>query len=100
VREWKSVSPTKDCQIATRSHVRDTPPMSIDRASFGHALDALRDAGQHRGAAVAELGRELGLRSKEASLLDAGRALKEAQSRGAVTLSEGTKGGRTPPLSQ
>mgnify|MGYP001032258734 CR=1 FL=1 len=95
VREWRSISPTKDCGIAARSNVRDTPPMSIDRASLGHALDALRDAGQHRGAAVAELARELGLRSKEASLLDAGRALKEAQNRGAVTISEGTKGGRT-----
>ena len=57
-------------------------------------MDALRDAGQHRGAAVAELARELGLRSKEASLLDTGKALKEAQSRAAVTISEGTKGGR------
>lgn len=94
VRQWKSVSPTKDCQIATRSHVRDTPPVGIDRANLGRALDALRDAGQHRGAAVVELARELGLRSKEASLLDVGKALKEAQNRGVVTISEGTKGGR------
>lgn len=95
VREWRSVSPTKDCQIAARSNVRDTPPLSIDRAGLGCALDALRDAGQYRGAAVAELARELGLRSKEASLLDVGKALREAINRGAVTISEGTKGGRT-----
>lgn len=94
VREWKSVSPTKDCGIAARSNVRDTPPHGIDRGHLDRALDALRDAGQHRGAAVAELARELGLRSKEASLLDAGRALKEARNRAAVTISAGTKGGR------
>lgn len=95
VREWKSVSPTKDCQIATRSHVRDTPPHGIERGHLDRALDALRDAGQSRGAAVAELTRELGLRSKEASLLDVGKALKEAENRAAVTISKGTKGGRT-----
>lgn len=94
VREWRSVSPTKDCQIPERSHVRDTPPQGIERDGLGRALDALRDAGQHRSAAVAELARELGLRSKEASLLDAGKAFKEAENRGVVTISEGTKGGR------
>lgn len=94
VREWKSVSPTKDCGIAARSNIRDTPPLSIEREQLGRALDALRDAGRHRGAAVVELARELGLRSKEASLLDVGKALKEAQNRGVVTISEGTKGGR------
>ena len=41
-----------------------------------------------------ELARELGLRSKEASLLDARAALAEAQQRGALTISDGTKGGR------
>lgn len=95
VREWRSISPTKDCGIAARSNVRDTPPHGIERGHLDRALDALRDAGQHRGAAVAELARELGLRSKEASLLDAGKALKEAQNRAAVTILEGTKGGLT-----
>lgn len=95
VREWKSVSPTKDCGIAARSNVRDTPPLGIEREQLGRALDALREAGQERGAAVAELARELGLRSKEASMLDAVRALREAENRGAVTISQGTKGGRT-----
>jgi hypothetical protein len=94
VREWKSVSPTKNCQIATRSHVRDTPPHGIEREQLGRALDALREAGQERGAAAADLARELGLRSKEASLLDTVKALQQAQNRAAVTISEGTKGGR------
>lgn len=95
VREWKSISPTKDCGIPQRSHVRDTPPMGIERgAELGCALDALRTAGQHRSAAVVELARELGLRTKEASLLDASRAFKEAHKTGAVTILKGTKGGR------
>lgn len=95
VREWRSISPTKDCQIAARSNVRDTPPKGIDRASLDRALDALRNAGQERGAAVADLARELGLRSKEASLLNTVTALQQAQNRAVVTVSEGTKGGRT-----
>lgn len=41
-----------------------------------------------------ELCRELGLRSKEASLIDARAALAEAQERGAITVDAGTKGGR------
>lgn len=94
VREWRSISPTKDCQIAARSNVRDTPPMGIDRASLDRALDALRNAGQERGAAAADLARELGLRSKEASLLDTVKALQQAQNRAAVTITAGTKGGR------
>lgn len=99
VREWKSISPTKDCGIQQRRHVRDTPPMGIERgAELSRALHALRDAGQHRGAAVVELAREFGLRTKEASLLDASRALKEAQKRGAVTILNGTKGGRQRKL--
>ena len=96
VRDWRSVSPTKDCQIPARSNVRNTAPMGIERgAELGRALDALRAAGQERGAAIAELTRELGLRSKEASLLDASKALREAQNRGVVAITEGTKGGRT-----
>lgn len=47
-----------------------------------------------RAAAVAGLAHELGLRSKEAALLNAQSALKEAQTRGIVKVSDGTKGGR------
>ena len=43
---------------------------------------------------MVELCRELGLRSKEASLIDARAALAEAKERGAVTVDAGTKGGR------
>jgi integrase len=51
---------------------------------------------------VAVLARELGLRSKEAALLNAHKALQEARERGRMTIVDGTKGGRprTVPVLQ
>ena len=92
-KSWQSVSPTRDCGIAERSLVRATPVLTA-REPLSVALDALRATGNFRGAAVAELAREFGLRSKEASLLNAHSALKEAQSKGYISVSRGTKGGR------
>ena len=92
--DWQSISPTKDCNISERSAVRQDAPGALDRGSYGRAVEAVRDEVGERAAAVVELARELGLRSKEASLLDARGALAEAQERGAVTISDGTKGGR------
>lgn len=93
-KNWESVSPTRECGIAERSLVRDTPVLT-QREPLSVALHALREAGDYRGAAVAELARELGLRSKEAALLNAHSALKEAQTKGHVSISSGTKGGRS-----
>lgn len=95
VRYWPSVSPTRDCNIPERNNVREEPPRGIDRVHLVRAITALRLAGLQRGAAVAELARELGLRSKEASLLNTVVALKDAQSRKRVVISEGTKGGKS-----
>ena len=92
--EWKSVSPTKDCGIDQRSHVRQDAPGALDRDAVGRAVDAVRAEVGERAAAVVELARELGLRSKEASLIDARAAMAEARERGAVTVDAGTKGGR------
>lgn len=92
--EWRSVSPTKDCGIAQRSAVRENAPGALDRAAYSRAVDAVRAEVGERAGAVVELGRELGLRSKEASLLDARAALTEAQERDHVTIRDGTKGGR------
>ena len=92
--DWKSVSPTKDCSISERSQVRQDAPGALDRTAYSRALDAVRAEVGERAAAVVELARELGLRSKEASLLDARAALAEASERGAVTITEGSKGGR------
>ena len=92
--DWKSVSPTKDCSISERSQVRQDAPGALDRTAYSRALDAVRAEVGERAAAVVELARELGLRSKEASLLDARGALAEAREHGAVTVDAGTKGGR------
>ena len=91
---WKSVSPTKDCGIDQRSAIREDAPGALDRSAYGRAIEAVREQMGGRAAAVVELARELGLRSKEASLLDARAALAEASARGTVTVTEGSKGGR------
>lgn len=91
-KSWESVSPTRDCGIAERSLVR-TEPVLTQREPLSVALHSLRESGDYRGAAVAELARELGLRSKEAALLNAHDALKQAE-KGYISVIEGTKGGR------
>lgn len=91
--KWASISPTKDCGIPQRSAVRDDAPGAVDRSTYNLALGNVRDQVGDRAAAVVELARELGLRSKEASLLDAKAALVEAETSGAVSIYEGTKGG-------
>ena len=90
--EWKSVSPTKDCGIDQRSHVREDAPGALDREAVSRAVEAVRAEVGERAGAVVELCRELGLRSKEASLIDARAALAEAKERGAVSVDAGTKG--------
>lgn len=91
---WLSVSPTNDCGIEKRSHVRRIPPTGLDREVLQRALDAVRAAGLDRGAAIAELARDLGLRSREAALLDAGAALRWAERHEHLVIVAGTKGGR------
>lgn len=100
--KWQSVSPTKDCGIQNRSHVRQDAPGALDRPAYGRALDAVRWQMGERVGAIVELARELGLRSKEASLIDARGALAQARASGFVTVSEGTKGGlsRQAPVSE
>lgn len=88
--EWKSVSPTRECRIDQRSATRETPPTGLDRASLDQGLAALNE----RDRAIVELAREFGLRTKEASLLNAQGALREAQTCGTISVSDGTKGGR------
>lgn len=88
--EWQSVSPTKQCGIEQREYARQIAPGGIDRERISAALETLPP----RAAAVVELCRELGLRSKEASLINAKAAFKEASKTCIATISEGTKGGR------
>lgn len=95
--QWVPISPTSstECGIAKRTHVRIVPPTGLNRDHLQRTLSRL-DA---RGYAITSLARELGLRSKEASLLDAVSALNEAVKTGAVTIEHGTKGGRSRTFS-
>ncbi|MBL1261772.1 MAG: integrase domain-containing protein [Thiotrichaceae bacterium] len=86
------VSPAE--RVGERSHVRHEAPMGLARERLQHATSNLHHRGEPRVAAVAELTRELGLRFREASLLDARSALQQAEHRGAVNITAGTKGGR------
>lgn len=94
VRTWKSLSPTKDCQIEQRCFVRQDPPASTDPRAFQRAIESLRQRGLVRQAVIAQLARHFGLRSKEASLFSAKVALRQAMAEQVVRVSEGTKGGR------
>ena len=86
------VSPTKDCGIPERSNTREHP--TVGQAKAAEGIQALRNQNMERPASLAELARDFGLRAEEASLLNAKHALHEAQERGVVTVSYGTKGGR------
>ena len=55
---------------------------------------SLRAAGHERVAAVVQLARDLGLREREASMLDVRAALREATPCGCVNITAGTMGGR------
>lgn len=100
--EWQSVGPVSDCHLSQRSSIRITVPGALDRERFENALAALRGSDTERGVVIAELARALGLRSKEASLLDARAAFRQAQETGYVCVTLGTKGGsaRNVPVNQ
>ncbi len=80
--------------LGRRSTVRSSVPGGMDRAQVKVAADTLTATGKQRVAAVALLCRELGLRRREASLLDVRLAHHQAAQLGRVNIVAGTKGGR------
>lgn len=92
--KWNRISATKDCNIPNRCFMRQNAPGSLNRSAYSCAATAVYFIIGARAGATIELMRELGLRSKEASLLDSRRALKQAEMTGNVTIIYGTKGGR------
>ena len=80
--------------VGKRTHIRTSPPAGLDRQLVRQCADQLRQNGHERIASVVELARELGLRLREASMLDARAALRQASRQGAVNITAGTKGGR------
>lgn len=94
-QRWQPVTGRAE-GLTHRDNVRKSPTTSKEQL-----LQAQVDMPEHA-AIVADLARELGLRSKEASLLNARAALKEAEEKSLVTIVDGTKGGRprTVPVTQ
>lgn len=80
--------------VGNRTNVRETAPEGLDRSRVTTAASDLRQHGVNRVAAVVELARDLGLRFREASLLDVRAALKQANELSRINVTEGTKGGR------
>jgi hypothetical protein len=68
-------------------------PFNIDLLPF-NSLNSISVYFGERAAAIVSLCRELGLRSKEASLANARKLLSEALSKNEITVIGGTKGGR------
>lgn len=90
---WITVSATDDCGIPMRNGIRHEAPIALDRSTYEKALAIVAKKFGAKGRAIVELCREWGLRSKEASLLDAKKAVAEAENRGWITITKGTKGG-------
>ena len=80
--------------LGRRSGVRAQAPAGLERDQLKQAIGALAAAGRERVAAVALLCRELGLRRREACLLDLRLAKLQAVRMGRVNVIAGTKGGR------
>ena len=78
---------------AKRCHVRTELP-ELSRKKLSAVQQALCDQGHDRIAALLGLCRELGLRSREAALLDCQKALVQAEENGLIDIERGTKGGR------
>jgi hypothetical protein len=64
--------------VGQRRLVRSEAPAGLDRDAVRQCADHLRSAGYEQVAAVVELAREFGLRLREASMLDAKAALRQA----------------------
>lgn len=94
-RSWRTVKPVADCGIARRVAVRKFAPSGMDDADVQSAVEDMQSKGQTAAAAVTLLAKSLGLRLKEASLLDAAKALRQAEMHGSIDVTDGTKGGRS-----
>lgn len=81
-------------QVGHRSNVRMTEPVTFEKARLADPIHQLHKSGQVRVALIAELARTFGLRFREASLLNARQAIREAERSGRINITQGTKGGR------
>ena len=87
--KWESVSPGSDCGIQKRIYI---PTENKAMTDTDHAT--AQSLSGNRISALLGLQRAFGLRFEESSLLNAKAALKEANTKGFITVKDGTKGGR------
>lgn len=80
--------------VGARTFVRKVPPTGIDTSAVNRAAVYLNNNGEQALGAVLLLCRNLGLRFREASILNISVALRQAQRKGVVRIEKGTKGGR------
>jgi hypothetical protein len=80
--------------VGHRNDIRQQAPKSLNHDRVDALVQRLNRNGERRIALIAELARTLGLRFREASLLDTRQALREALRERRVNICEGTKGGR------
>lgn len=85
--KWTPVT-GREVSLERRTRTRTTK--TVTRKQSSKAIEQLSP----RTAAIANLARELGLRSKEASLINAKKALADATNKSFVAIEAGTKGGR------
>ncbi|EMA3788631.1 TPA: integrase domain-containing protein [Vibrio cholerae] len=83
------VDPVSEGGLPKRSGIA-TGDRSVSDVSHNAAMEAASE----RLGALLELQRNFGLRFEESAKLDAARALREAEKTGAVSIKDGTKGGR------
>ena len=82
--------PVTGREVNLQRRQRTRTSETVTREQSSHAIAQLSP----RTAVIASLARELGLRSKEASLINAKKALAEATDKSFVAIEAGTKGGR------
>ena len=80
--------------VGERTHVRTHIPNTLKRDELNQALSILESKKDHPLWLVVSFCREFGLRFKEASLLNARTALRQAKAHQRINITEGTKGGR------
>lgn len=92
--QWKTVRPSKDCDIERRKYIpKESKALpETKHQEVQHAID-------DRLAKIMDLQRVLGLRFKESCLFDAKSALKQLDKFGFISIQAGTKGGRPRRLS-
>ncbi|MDH3750950.1 MAG: integrase domain-containing protein [Gammaproteobacteria bacterium] len=94
MRDDRKIRVAPAALVGQRSRVRTDPPTGLNQRVVRQCADRLRQDGHERVAATVEVARALGLRLREASLLNARVALGQVKKHGAVNITAGTKGGR------